>query len=122
MECCGRPNRSDVHLSQEEAVRIEEQTREYFDGIAPKRPVKPSRSEFSDQYFDPHSDLQREGIPELLKFKHLQNDPQVYILRFSVVDSFVHTSIKDAGDNLIIELNKSTHHVRFQLKLIWYIA
>lgn len=112
MECCGRPNRSDVHLTQEEAARIEEETRDYFDGIAPKRHAKPSRSEHSSQYVDPPSDRQHEDIPEFLKFQHLENDPQVFILHFSDADSFVHKSIKDAGDHLVLKLNKSREHLR----------
>ena len=112
MESRGRPNRSDVHLSQEEAARIEEQTREHFDEIAPKRHAKPGRSEYSAQYVDPQSDRRHEDIPEFHKFQHLQNDPQVYIIRFSGADSFVHRSIEDAGDDFILELNKSVDHVR----------
>lgn len=92
MECCGRPNRSDVHLSQEEAARIEEETRDYFDGIAPKRHAKPSRSEHSSQYVDPPSDRQQEDIPEFLKFQHLENDPQKLVYSGSeVTEEFVET-------------------------------
>ncbi|KAL3719979.1 hypothetical protein ACJRO7_004895 [Eucalyptus globulus] len=74
MECCGRPNRSDVHLSKEEEAMIEEKTKEYFDGVAPKRHTKPQRSEHSSNYVDV---LSTDGeIPEFVQFQRLENDPQ----------------------------------------------
>ncbi|XP_042482104.1 uncharacterized protein LOC122062526 isoform X2 [Macadamia integrifolia] len=70
-----RPNRSDVHLSEEEEARIEEETRGYFDELAPKRHTKPQRSEYSSQYTDT-LDNSSDFIPELIKFQQLENDPQ----------------------------------------------
>ncbi|KAJ8747690.1 hypothetical protein K2173_013141 [Erythroxylum novogranatense] len=82
MECCRRPNRSDIHLSVEEEAKIEVETREHFDEIAPKRHTKPQRSEYSANYVDvfPSSNANALGnsnnpIPEYLEFQRLQNDP-----------------------------------------------
>ncbi|XP_043702339.1 uncharacterized protein LOC122652618 isoform X2 [Telopea speciosissima] len=69
------PNRSDVHLSEEEEAKIEEETRGYFDGLTPKRHTKPQRSEYSSQYTD-MLDNSSNFIPELVKFQQLENDPQ----------------------------------------------
>ncbi|XP_028097561.1 uncharacterized protein LOC114297344 isoform X2 [Camellia sinensis] len=74
MECCGRPNRSDIHLSKEEEAKMEEETREYFDGLAPKRHAKPQRSDYSSQYVDILSNCHDNGvIPEQLVFQQLQH-------------------------------------------------
>lgn len=75
MEACKRANRSDIHLSVEEEAKKEEETREYFDGIAPKRHTKPQRSDYSTQYVDA---LPTNGfIPEYVEFQRLETDPQV---------------------------------------------
>ncbi|ONK76843.1 uncharacterized protein A4U43_C02F400 [Asparagus officinalis] len=71
-----RPNRSDAHLTPEEEVKKEEETREYFDGIAPKRHSKPSRSEYSTVYSDDLKVSDQETIPELEKFQNLEADKQ----------------------------------------------
>lgn len=72
-----RANRSDVHVSKEEERKIEEATREYFDGIAPKRHTKPQRSDYSSTYVDHINPC---PIPENLEFQRLENDPQVCFL------------------------------------------
>lgn len=80
MELGTRPNRSDVHLSKEEEAKIEETTRDYFDGIAPKRHSKPQRSEYSAIYKDVFfSSNNNNGgqIPEFAEFQRLENDSQV---------------------------------------------
>ena len=74
MECNRRPNRSDIHLTRAEEAEIEAKTREYFDGVIPKRHSKPQRSDYSSQYVDdltPSAD----SIPELLQFQRLEDDP-----------------------------------------------
>ncbi|CAB4312741.1 unnamed protein product [Prunus armeniaca] len=78
MACCGRPNRSDVHLSNEEEAEIESKTREYFDGVTPKRHTKPQRSEYtSSQYVDSLSNPNEDSeIPELVEFQRLENDTE----------------------------------------------
>ena len=92
MECCRRPNRSDVHLSNEEESKLEEKTRQYFDGEAPKRHTKPQRSEYSTTYVD---SLTVNGfIPELAEFQRLEGDPQGQKLIFSgseATEEFVKT-------------------------------
>ncbi|KAL3518105.1 hypothetical protein ACH5RR_020694 [Cinchona calisaya] len=76
MECCTRPNRSDVHLSKEEEAKMEEATRDYFDGVAPKRHTKPQRSEYSKTYTDAISCSATDVIPENVQFQLLENDSQ----------------------------------------------
>ncbi|XP_022731589.1 uncharacterized protein LOC111286068 [Durio zibethinus] len=78
MECCGRPNRSDVHLSVEEEAKLEERTREYFDEKAPKRHTKPQRSEYYSKYDDALADGNNNDstIPEYVEFQRLENDPE----------------------------------------------
>ncbi|KAM7256857.1 hypothetical protein ACFE04_012598 [Oxalis oulophora] len=77
-----RPNRSDTHLPAEEEARIEDETRGYFDGLAPKRHTKPQRSEYSTNYVDAlaHNDGETETnndpSPELLHFQDLQAHSQ----------------------------------------------
>ncbi|XP_030524267.1 uncharacterized protein LOC115736623 isoform X2 [Rhodamnia argentea] len=90
MESCGRPNRSDVHLSKEEEAMVQEKTKEYFDGIAPKRHTKPQRSEYSSNYVDV---LSTDGnIPEFTEFQRLENDPQKLVYNGSEAkDDFIET-------------------------------
>ncbi|XP_004294283.1 PREDICTED: uncharacterized protein LOC101302629 isoform X2 [Fragaria vesca subsp. vesca] len=90
MECCGRPNRSDIHLSREEEAKIESDTREYFDGVTPKRHLKPQRSEYESQYVDVIS--KQESIPELAEFQRLEHDSQKLVVNGSEVsEEFVET-------------------------------
>jgi hypothetical protein len=80
MECSGRPNRSDIHLSAEEEAKLEAKAREYFDEAAPKRHTKPQRSEYSSKYVDVLSNNKEsnDDIPELVEFQRLEtDDPQV---------------------------------------------
>ncbi|EXC01502.1 hypothetical protein L484_022080 [Morus notabilis] len=78
MERCNKmPNRSDIHLSKEEEAKIEAETREYFDGITPKRHTKPQRSEYSSKYVDAFSNTPNGFIPEFSEFQRLEKyDPQ----------------------------------------------
>ncbi|TKY47115.1 hypothetical protein E2542_SST29170 [Spatholobus suberectus] len=94
MACYRRPNRSDVHLSAEEEATIEAKTKEYFDGVAPKRHTKPQRSEYSTQYVDAVSTAHDSSIPELLQFQRLESDPQEKKLVYDgsrVTEEFVET-------------------------------
>lgn len=79
MEGSIRPNRSDVHLSEEEAAKVEEATRDYFDGVAPKRHTKPQRSDYAETYTDVFTDEQDKckETPEFAEFRRLENDSQV---------------------------------------------
>ncbi|KAF3439528.1 hypothetical protein FNV43_RR17806 [Rhamnella rubrinervis] len=86
----GRPNRSDTHLSSEQEAEIEAKTRDYFNGVVPKRHTKPQRSEYSSNYVDllsPH-----DTSPEFVEFQRLQNDPQKLGYKTNEVsDEFVET-------------------------------
>ncbi|MQL92894.1 hypothetical protein Taro_025544 [Colocasia esculenta] len=88
-----RPNRSDAHLPPEEEARLTEETREYFDGIAPKRHSKPQRSEHSDRYSDALPPTDGAGIPELDRFRDLEVDTESLLrnvtLRSAQVEVFV---------------------------------
>ncbi|PON62787.1 maternal effect embryo arrest [Trema orientale] len=79
MERCNRrPNRSDIHLSIEEEAKIEAKTRDYFDGVIPKRHTKPQRSEYSSRYVDDFaSETTNNGfIPEYVEFQRLEHEEQ----------------------------------------------
>lgn len=75
-----RPNRSDVHLPPNEEAKREEEAREYFDGIAPKRHSKPTRSEYSTLYQDALAgdDVGHGPAPELSKFQQLETQSMVF--------------------------------------------
>jgi len=68
-----RPSRSDAHLSPvDEAMRVDE-VRGYYDGAAPKRHSKPSRSDHSAVYTDALVGPDGDGShPELDKFHDLE--------------------------------------------------
>lgn len=70
-----KPNRSDEHLPKEEENRIEEETREYFEGITPQRHTKPNRSEYSSSYKDQILPSDSNSIPELNKLQELESHP-----------------------------------------------
>lgn len=83
MEFHKRPNRSDAHVSVEEEAKQEEETRGYFEGIAPKRHSKPQRSEYSIQYVDALTTNGDQSFnPEYVEFQRLETDPQVSFLSF----------------------------------------
>ncbi|KAG6411932.1 hypothetical protein SASPL_124586 [Salvia splendens] len=70
-----RPNRSDVHLSGEEAAKVEAAVRERFDEAAPKRHTKPQRSDHSAVYTDALSS--DDGvIAEYAQFQLLEKDTE----------------------------------------------
>lgn len=77
MESVRMPSRSDTHLSKEEEEKIEEETKEYFHGLAPKRHTKPQRSEYSTNYIDVNNTSNI--IPEYAEFQRLENDQEVLI-------------------------------------------
>ncbi|CAA0842442.1 maternal effect embryo arrest 59 [Striga hermonthica] len=80
-----RPSRSDVHLNRREAEELEAATRQYFDGVAPKRHTKPQRSEYSSAYADAISS--DDGvIPEHVQFQHLEKDNEKLVYSGGKVD------------------------------------
>uniref|UniRef100_A0ACD5U2A1 Uncharacterized protein n=1 Tax=Avena sativa TaxID=4498 RepID=A0ACD5U2A1_AVESA len=105
-----RPARSDPHLPPEEAARVEAQVRGYFDSVAPRRPVKPPRSDPSDggpgcaEEFAGEDDL-----PELLKLRDLEGKPQKLVLDGGGVNSeeYVETQYYD-GINCIDKQHHTT--------------
>ncbi|KAL4571116.1 hypothetical protein LXL04_017867 [Taraxacum kok-saghyz] len=99
MEAGNRPSRSDAHLSKEEEAKIEGETREYFDELAPRRHTKPQRSEYGTQYVDGIPD--NDGvIPEHVEFQHLeQNSEKLVYEGKKASDEFVETEYyKDLND------------------------
>ncbi|KAK9055333.1 hypothetical protein SSX86_026416 [Deinandra increscens subsp. villosa] len=95
METNTRPNRSDAHLSKQEEAKIEGETRDYFDGLAPKRHTKPQRSEYAAQYVDglrlPGD--QDDGVtPEYAQFQNLEKSSEKLVYGGNEAsDEFVET-------------------------------
>ncbi|XP_061341993.1 uncharacterized protein LOC133288284 [Gastrolobium bilobum] len=67
-----KPSRSDDVLDADEQVRIANQIRAQFDALAPKRPIKPNRSEPEHEH-TVDSTVSVHNIPELHKFQSLQS-------------------------------------------------
>ena len=87
-----RPDRSDAHLPPEEEAKREAETREYFDGVAPKRHTKLSRSEYSSVYADAVLPSDRDSIPELDKFRELEAHPEKLVCEGSeAVEEYAET-------------------------------
>ncbi|XP_071698031.1 uncharacterized protein [Rutidosis leptorrhynchoides] len=93
METSNRPSRSDAHLSKEEEAKIEGETRDYFDELAPRRHTKPQRSEYATQYVDKLPDNQDDGpSPEYIEFQQLEHNSQKLVYGSNEVpDEFVET-------------------------------
>ncbi|KAI3801476.1 hypothetical protein L1987_29581 [Smallanthus sonchifolius] len=92
MEGCTRPSRSDAHLSREEEAKIEGETREHFDVLAPKRHTKPQRSEYAAKYVDDLTSDQDGVTPEYTQFQHLeQNTEKMVYASNKATDEFVET-------------------------------
>ncbi|KAL2486378.1 maternal effect [Abeliophyllum distichum] len=92
MESCRRPNRSDIHLSKEEEVKIEEETRDHFDDLAPKRHTKPQRSEYSSTYTDALNSINGVINPEYAQFQLLEKDSQKLVYNGSkAAEEFMET-------------------------------
>ncbi|EEF37433.1 uncharacterized protein LOC8285602 [Ricinus communis] len=72
-----KPSRSDEVLDANQQLEVANQIRAQFDSIAPKRPVKPSRSE-SDAAAAPCV-AEQNSIPELDKLQSLQSQPTILI-------------------------------------------
>ncbi|XP_021891702.1 uncharacterized protein LOC110809990 [Carica papaya] len=91
--CCRRANRSDIHLPREEEEKLGEQTREYYDRLAPERHTKPQRSEYSPTYVDAFSNHENNSlIPEYAEFQRLENDTQKLVYKGNeVMEEFIET-------------------------------
>ncbi|GFQ00128.1 60S ribosomal protein l32-1 [Phtheirospermum japonicum] len=86
MEHSNRPNRSDVHLDPDEAEKVEAATRDYFDGVAPKRHTKPQRSEHTSTPYADALSSSDDVIPEYVEFQHLEKDNQKLVYSGGRVD------------------------------------
>ncbi|KAF7809877.1 maternal effect embryo arrest [Senna tora] len=90
-----KPSRSDEVLDAEEQEKIADQIRARFDSLAPKRPVKPSRSEPDpDASLLHHHQSADYNIPEHLKFQTLQSQSHAILNEEGsevVEDEFVET-------------------------------
>jgi len=96
MATCTRPNRSDAHLSRDEEAKIEGETRDYFDGLAPRRHTKPQRSEYAAQYVDVLSADQDDGhTPEYTQFQHLEHNSEVCFLLLYVFRLIRYQTLKN---------------------------
>jgi hypothetical protein len=73
-----KPSRSDEVLDADEQLRIADKIRAQFETLAPKRPVKPNRSESDSSTPTPvESTTVDETIPELDKFRALRSQSHV---------------------------------------------
>lgn len=77
-----KPSRSDEVLDADEQLRIANQIRAQFDSLAPKRPIKPNRSEPdasapNSNPLDSAAFAAQDEIPELDKFQYLQSQSHV---------------------------------------------
>ncbi|PQQ14624.1 uncharacterized protein Pyn_32563 [Prunus yedoensis var. nudiflora] len=96
-----KPSRSDEVLEADEQLKIANQIRARFDSAAPKRPIKPNRSEpdSSSSSSTPNpvdnSIVDQPNIPELDKFRSLQSQSPVILSSAdgatTVQDEFVDT-------------------------------
>ncbi|XP_050376110.1 uncharacterized protein LOC126793586 [Argentina anserina] len=89
-----KPSRSDQVLDADEQLRIANQIKAQFDSAAPKRPIKPNRSE-PDSPTPALSVVDQPDIPELHKLRTLQSQSHVIIsdeqANTMVQDEFVDT-------------------------------
>ncbi|XP_059458215.1 uncharacterized protein LOC132187793 [Corylus avellana] len=82
-----KPSRSDEVLDADEQLRIANKIRAQFETLAPKRPVKPNRSEPDSSTPTPlESTAVDETIPELDKFRALGSQSHVIISAEGVTD------------------------------------
>lgn len=73
-----KPSRSDEVLDVDQQLRIANEIKAQFESIAPKRPVKPNRSDPDSSTPTPvDSTAVDQNIPELNKFQALQSQSHV---------------------------------------------
>ena len=88
-----KPSRSDEVLDANEQLKIADQIRTQFDSLAPKRPLKPNRSEPDPDASDVPNPVDSAAIiPELHKFQSLQSQSHVcksISIRISFIFYFV---------------------------------
>ncbi|XP_043713850.1 uncharacterized protein LOC122662318 [Telopea speciosissima] len=91
-----KPSRSDEVLEAEEQLRIASKIRDHLDSMAPKRPIKPNRSESdSSSSSAVVSSQETENVPEFHKFLSLNSQQSNPIISGegspSVQEEFVET-------------------------------
>jgi hypothetical protein len=73
-----KPSRSDEVLDADQQLKIANEIRAQFESMAPKRPVKPNRSESDSSTPTPVESIPLDqNIPELDKFRALQSKSHV---------------------------------------------
>ncbi|KAK1276507.1 hypothetical protein QJS04_geneDACA001682 [Acorus gramineus] len=77
-----KPSRSDEVLEADLQQKLSDQIRSHFDSIAPRRPIKPTRSEPDD----PNLSFDVRDIPEFDKFLSLQSQSNQTIIAGTAVD------------------------------------
>ncbi|KAA0032503.1 Maternal effect embryo arrest 59, putative isoform 1 [Cucumis melo var. makuwa] len=103
-----KPSRSDIVLDNEEQMRITDQIRAQFDSIAPKRPMKPSRSESDSLTENPSGFTSEKAIPELDKFRNLQS--QSHALRLGDGDCLVQEDYLETEYYKELDSIEKRHH------------
>ncbi|GMY11842.1 Maternal effect embryo arrest 59, putative isoform 1 [Fagus crenata] len=75
-----KPSRSDEVLDADQQLKIANEIRAQFESMAPKRPVKPNRSESDSSTPTPVESIPLDqNIPELDKFRALQSKSHVIV-------------------------------------------
>ncbi|XP_051140987.1 uncharacterized protein LOC127258251 [Andrographis paniculata] len=97
-----KPGRSDDVLDEAQQIRIYNEVRAQFESLAPKRPIKPDRSEpgaFSDAVSAPDVEV---PVPELDKLRSLRNQSQAVFPETnpSEAEEFVETEYYKALDSI----------------------
>ncbi|XP_011099318.1 uncharacterized protein LOC105177769 isoform X2 [Sesamum indicum] len=97
-----KPSRSDDVLDAAQQLQIYNQVRAHFDSVAPKRPIKPNRSEpdsVSSSISSPDEDIH---VPELDKLRSLQYQSQAIVSQSTALEQeeFVETQYYKALDSI----------------------
>ncbi|KAG6571237.1 hypothetical protein SDJN03_30152, partial [Cucurbita argyrosperma subsp. sororia] len=105
-----KPSRSDVVLDNEEQMRITDQIRAQFDSIAPKREMKPSRSESESDSSTQNASgsTAEEAIPELDRLRNLQT--QSHVLALGVGGSLVQEEYVETEYYKELDSIEKRHH------------
>ncbi|KAH9610386.1 hypothetical protein KSS87_023623 [Heliosperma pusillum] len=79
-----KPSRSDEVVDQDQQLQVANQVRVHFESIAPKRPIKPNRSDpdpDTDASIATHHQAHSEPIPELNRLHHLKSHSQLHLIK-----------------------------------------
>ncbi|KAL2479927.1 maternal effect [Abeliophyllum distichum] len=79
-------------VNPKEEVKIEEETRDHFDALAPKRNTKPQRSEYSSTYTNVLNSINGVINPKYAQFHLLEKDTQKLVYNGSkAAEEFMET-------------------------------